>query len=173
MNGDFRPLFCPWNVFFSQSEQAFNHQIPLSQINAYFRDHFWIRIKFCWHVTTFLYFLWFWAWSHDEWRLPSIVLSLNVFFSVWASLQPSDPTFRNKRLLPRPLLTRIKFCCGKMTFFFFISLWFWAWSHHEWRLPSMVLSLNVFSASLSKPSTIRSHSLSQINAYSGSHLWHA
>jgi hypothetical protein len=35
MNGDFRPLFCPWNVFFSQSEQAFKPSDPTSQINAY------------------------------------------------------------------------------------------------------------------------------------------
>jgi hypothetical protein len=31
-----RPLFCPLECVFSQSEQA-NHQIPLSQINAYLR----------------------------------------------------------------------------------------------------------------------------------------
>jgi hypothetical protein len=34
MNGDFRPLFCPLECVFQPVWASFNHQIPLSQINA-------------------------------------------------------------------------------------------------------------------------------------------
>jgi hypothetical protein len=82
MNGDFRPWFCPWNVFFSQSEQAFNHQIPLSQINAYFQTTFDTHKALLGTWLFFLYFtLSFWAWSHHEWRLPSMHFVPECVFS--------------------------------------------------------------------------------------------
>jgi hypothetical protein len=43
MNGDFRPWFCPW--MFSASQQAFNHQIPLT--NKRLLETTLTRIKPC------------------------------------------------------------------------------------------------------------------------------
>jgi hypothetical protein len=49
----------------------------------------------------------------------SIVFVPGMFFQpVWASLQPSDPTFTNKRLLPRPLDTHAP-CWARVRLFLF------------------------------------------------------
>jgi hypothetical protein len=70
MNGDFNIVLCPWNVF-QQVWKAFNHQIPLSQINAYFRDHL-TRMPPAGHVYDFSYFLWFWVGFITMAGLPSM-----------------------------------------------------------------------------------------------------
>jgi hypothetical protein len=106
------------------------------------------RIKFCWAKMTFFLF-WAWISSMNATSVHGFVS--NVFWQSEQVFQPSDPTFTNKRYLRLPLL---KPCWAMYDFSYF--LWFWAWSHHEWRFPSMVLSLKCFQP-VSKPSTIRSH----------------
>jgi hypothetical protein len=86
MNGDSVHGFIVPECFFSQSEQAFNHQIPHSA-NAYSLRPFWRTLKLC--STTFSIFPVILSLIYHEWRLPSIICPW-MCFSQSECKQPSE-----------------------------------------------------------------------------------